>query len=385
MLVEKTRICSKEEDPVNLLIKGDNLKVLQDLLDMGWEERVDCVVIDPPYNTKMTFEHYSDKMVSSEWLEFMRERLLLLRKLMAKTGTLWVIIGDHECHYLKVMMDEVFGRNNFIADCVWKRMAGAHNHTKYISKTTDHILVYAKTKANVRIRNLERTEKMDAQYKNPDNDPRGPWKPDAITAALMGSQGDSYHSKGGKSDFVYEIIAPNGEKMLPPPGRCWRYAKSRMMEMMKSGRVTFTKNGKPVSKTFLSEVRDGKVATTIWSSEEFGTNAKAKQEILDLFEDASVFQTPKPERLIERILTMAGKKGDVVLDCFAGSGTTLAVAHKMQRAYIGVEMGDHCQTLCLERLRKVIAGEQGGVSKDVGWKGGGGVKYFHHVSSPERS
>lgn len=375
MLVQKEKVGS---DSRNMIVKGDNIQVLKDLVTMGLKEQVDCIVIDPPYNVRSTFEHYVDNKDSSDWLTFMRERLDICKDLMSKHGTLWVIISDHECHYLKVMLDDLFGRKNFVADCAWQKMVSTHNHTKYLSKSYDHVLVYAKDKTSLKIRGFKRSSKMNAAYKNPDNDPKGPWKLEGITAPLLGMGGKEYRESNGKEDFVYEIQQPDGTVIFPKQGRCWKTKKEEMDKLIAEGRVCFSKNGIPRMKVYLSDVRQEKVPCTFWPGAEFGTNSNAKKEVQRLFGEHHIFQTPKPERLLERILTMATDEGSMVLDCFAGSGTTLAVAHKMKRRYIGIEIGDHCETLCVHRLKKVIEGEQGGISALVDWKGGGGYVYYTH-------
>jgi adenine-specific DNA-methyltransferase len=375
MLVEKETVGNNESH--NMLVKGDNVKVLRDLLNEGLAGKIDCMVIDPPYNVRSTFEHYVDNKDSSEWIGFMRERLDLAKQLISKHGTLWVIISDHECHYLKVMLDDLFGRKNFIADCAWQKMPSTHNHTKYLSKSYDHVLVYGKDKTSVKIRGFKRSDKMNAAYKNPDNDPKGPWKLEGITAPLLGMGGSEYKENNGKENFVYEIQQPGSAKgIFPIQGRCWKTKKEEMDKLISDGKVCFSKNGIPRMKVYLSDVRQEKVPGTFWPGDEFGTNSKAKKEVQRLFGEHHVFQTPKPERLLERILTMATDEGSMVLDCFAGSGTTMAVAHKMRRRYIGIEIGDQCETLCAQRLKKVIEGEQGGISTLVDWKGGGGFTYY---------
>lgn len=357
------------------IIHGDNKHVMNHLASHGWESSIDCVIIDPPYNVKTTFKHYKDRESSDAWLSDITSTIQIIRRLLKQSGTLWVIISDHECHYLKVALDGIFGRQNFIADCAWQKMISLHNHTKYISKSYDHVLVYAKSKEHVRIRHFDRTPSMDKPYKNPDNDPRGPWKYESFTAPLLGAHGDSYPDSGGKPQFIYPIKGTSGRDIWPASGRCWKTHQSRAEEMRQEGTLHVT--DKTVrQKVFLSDVRGGKTPSTFWDGATFGTNSNAKKEIVSLFGEHNIFQTPKPEELIRRIVTMATDKKQVVLDCYLGSGTTTAVCHKMERRYIGIEIGDHCKTHCIPRLIKVIGGEQGGVSKSVEWKGGGGFAEY---------
>jgi adenine-specific DNA-methyltransferase len=358
----------------NMVIKGDNLKVLKDLLDMGWSEKIECSIIDPSYD-------YDDH---TKWLANLRELFVLIKQILTKGGTLWILVNDRECHYLKIVLDDIFGRTNFLADCAWQNTnpdeTPSDSRVPYttISNVYDHVLVYCKSKTRTKIRDFERTEIMNSRYTNPDNDSRGRWKSSPLSVPLMGSHGSSFHSNGGHSDFIYSLKAPSGKKILPPPGRCWRCRQEKIEDMVRDNRIIYSKNEIPRYKVFLSEVRKGKVPGTFWPGDEFGTTSEAEKEVQCLFGgEHHTFQTPRPERLLERILTMATDEGSMVLDCFAGSGTTMAVAHKMRRRYIGIDIGDQCETLCVQRLKKVIEGEQGGISTLVDWKGGGGFEFYN--------
>jgi adenine-specific DNA-methyltransferase len=353
----------------NLLIHGDNLIVLKEL-EKDYTGKVKCVYIDPPYNTRKKLIHYNDKFGHSEWLNMMRPRLEILRRLLRDDGSIWISIDDDECHYLKVLCDEIFGRKNFIANVIWQKKCAAQNDARYLSDTHDHILVYAKdaSSANARKWLLPRTEEMDARYKNPDDDPRGPWMSGDLSVKSYSAACD------------YPIKTPSGRVVQPPAGGCWRVSKIRFRELIADNRILFGKDGSnvPSIKRFLSEVQQGTVAKTIWLRDEVGDNKKANREV-KVFNSNEVFQTPKPERLLQRILHLATDPGDIVLDCFAGSGTTGAVAHKMGRRWIMVELGDHCHTHIVPRLQQVIDGtDQGGISKDVEWTGGGGYRYIHN-------
>ena len=354
----------------NMLIHGDNLLALK-ALEQDYAGQVKCIYIDPPYNTGNAFEHYDDGVEHSIWLSLMRERLVLLRNLLSDDGSIWISIDADESHYLKVLCDEIFGRRNFIDEVIWQRSYAPINLKKTLSRSHDTILVYAKNKSDKY--ELNKLPRGDAEnrYKNIDNDPRGPWTSGPIQA------GPRTESR------VYEIITPSGRRVLPPPQYCWRVSKEKFDEMVADNRIYFGPNGDnvPRIKRFLSEVKDGMVATTLWLREDAGDNQEGKKEIKELFED-SVFDTPKPERLIERVLTLGSNEGDIVLDSFLGSGTTAAVAQKMGRRYIGVEMGNHAYTHCAVRLKKVIDGtDQGGISKAQNWKGGGGFRFYELAPS----
>lgn len=356
--------------PGNMLIHGDNLLALRSLVDT-FENQVKCIYIDPPYNTGNAFTHYDDGLEHSIWLSLMRERLTLLQKLLKPEGTIWISIDADESHYLKVLCDEVFGRRNFVDEVIWQRSFAPINLKKTISRCHDTILVYTKDRTDsFELNKLPRSEEADSRFSNPDNDPRGPWTSGPIQA------GPRTESR------VYEIKTPSGRKVLPPPQYCWRVSKEKFEEMVADNRIYFGPGGDnvPRIKRFLSEVRDGIVAMSLWLREDAGDNQEGKKEIKNLF-DTEVFDTPKPERLIERILTLGSDPGDIVLDSFLGSGTTAAVAHKMGRRWIGVEFGDHAYTHCVVRMRKVIEGEQGGISKSVNWQGGGGFKFYELAPS----
>ena len=354
----------------NRLIKGDNLLALK-ALEAEFAGKVKCVFIDPPYNTGSAFTHYDDGLEHSIWLGLMRDRLEIIRRLMADDGSLWITIDDNEAHYLKVLCDEVFGRNNFVANAIWQKKYSPQNDAKWLSDNHDHIIIFAKNKLIWRPNLLPRSEEMDSRYKNPDNDPRGPWKPADFSVKTYSSASD------------YPITTPSGRVVNPPKSRCWSSSEERFKVLVADNRVWFgeTGNNVPSIKKFLTEVKDGSTSMTIWTYEEVGHNQDAKKEIKE-FNDVSVFDTPKPEKLLQRILTLATKPSDFVLDSFSGSGTTGAVAHKMGRKWIMVELGEHCHTHIQPRLQKVCDGtDQGGISKAVNWQGGGGFKYYYMAPS----
>lgn len=403
----------------NMLIQGDNLHALKALLPY-YAGKVKCIYIDPPYNTRSAFEHYDDNLEHTRWLSMMYPRLELLRDFLSEDGSIWVSCDDNEGHYLKVIMDEVFGRRNFLADVSWQRTYSTRNDAKGIVTEVEHVLSYAKNEGWMPNK-LPRTAAMDAKYKNPDNDV-APWRSDNPFAA------DANTHQG----MVYAIQHPITGKMLYPSiGAHWRYSQDIMLNIMNGWcpyklqdlhdareraavcgvsekevrqgvlgivlaepleeasakaravyergqwpRFYFTKGGKGgiARKTYLDNV-GGKLPTNFWPYAETGHTDEAKKEILALFGN-DVFATPKPERLILRILHIATTPRDLVLDSFLGSGTTAAAAHKMGRRYIGIEMGEHALTHCVPRLRKVIEGEQGGISEAVNWKGGGGFRFY---------
>lgn len=352
------------EQSENMIIKGDNLEALQALLPY-YKGQVKCIYIDPPYNTGGAFEHYDDNLEHSQWLSLIYPRLELLRELLSEDGSIWISIDDDECHYLKVICDEVFGRKNFINNVIWQKKFSPQNDAKWLSDNHDHILCYAKNKEVWRPNLLPRTEEMNARYRNPDNDPRGAWTSGDLSVRT--------YSKA----YDYPIITPSGKVVNPPAGRCWRIGKEGMDNLIKDNRIWFGDKGDntPRLKRFLTDVKQGMTALTIWTHVEVGHNQEARQEVKN-FNIENVFATPKPERLIQRILTLSTNESDLVLDSFLGSGTTCAVAQKMGRRYIGIEMGEHAITHCVPRMKAVIDGEQGGISKAINWNGGGGYTFY---------
>lgn len=354
----------------NKLIFGDNLLALK-ALEQDYAGKVKCVYIDPPYNTGSAFEHYDDGLEHSLWLSLMRERLFLLRTLLADEGSIWISIDDNECHYLKVLMDEVFGRKNFISTAIWQKKYAAKADSRLLSESHDFILAYAKSIELVNLNRLEKTEKQTSRYTNRDNDPRGPWK-----------AGDTLRNEV-RDYAVFPVKLPSGREVWPSEGTSWRYTKEKFAELIAENRIWFGVKGdaRPAIKRFISDVSSTIPSTTIWAYDEVGHNDSAKKESKALF-GSKLFGTPKPEKLIQRVVHLATNPGDLVLDSFLGSGTTAAVAHKMGRRWIGIELGDHCHTHCIPRLQKVIDGEDlGGITKAADWKGGGGFRYYQLAPS----
>ena len=360
----------------NVLIHGDNLLALK-ALEADYAGKVKCVFIDPPYNTGSAFTHYDDGVEHSIWLGLMRNRLEIIHRLMSDDGSLWITIDDDESHYLKVLCDEIFGRQNFVANVVWEKVYTPKSNGRGLSSDHDHILVFSKSPSWFERgwNPVPRNEEQQDRFKNPDNDPDGPWR----TYPLDVRTEDSAR----REKYRYEVILPSGRSVKPPAGRHWALPKDEFEKRRKAGEIYFGKNGDaaPTRKVYLKDAKKGVIARTWWTYKEVGGNQDAKREILNLFGDSG-FITPKPEMLLHRVLTIASNEGDLVLDSFAGSGTTGAVAHKMGRRWIMVELGDHCSTHIAPRLKKVIdGGDQGGVSKTVDWMGGGGFRYYELAPS----
>lgn len=357
----------------NMLIHGDNLLALKSL-EVRFAGQVKCIYIDPPYNTGYAFEHYDDNLEHSQWLNLMRPRLEILRNLLSDDGSIWISIDDDEQAYLKVLCDEIFGRKNYLVSIVWQKRTSPDMRA-ILSDGHEYILVYCKNREIIKNQNvfnrIPLTEEQASSYKNPDNDPRGPWTSTDFTAP------------GFRPNQMYEITTPSGLKVTPPPGRCWKNLFDIFKKYYDEGRLWFGEKGDgvPRQKNYLAENK-GTTAWTWWTNKEVGHSQEGKKESVALFDEKAFSTPPKPERLIERIIHIASNPGDLVLDSFLGSGTTAAVAHKMGRRWIGIEMGDHAYTHCKVRLDKVINGEdRGGITKAVKWKGGGGYTFYELAPS----
>lgn len=355
----------------NLLIRGDALNALTSLARIPEFQReylgkVKLAYLDPPFNTQQAFEQYDDALEHSVWLTMMRDRLVQIKRLLAADGSVWAHCDDSEQAYLKVLMDEVFGRDAFVATVVWQKRYSRDNRPA-IGTVHDFILVYAPSGTDWKFhRNL--LPPSVGRYQNPDNDARGPWQ----SIALQAQAGHATASQ------FYTIVTPSGRAVDPPPGRCWSLTKERFEDLVADGRVWFGPNGdrRPRRKVYESEERKGLVPWTWWPHAEVGHNDESKKEILSLFPGTEPFGTPKPERLMARIIQIASSVGDVVLDCFLGSGTTAAVAHKLGRRWVGVERSaDTLTKYAVPRLEKVVAGDDpGGITEAVAWRGGGGFR-----------
>lgn len=370
LLEEVPELGYGDKNTENMVVQGDNLDALKALLPF-YAGQVKCIYIDPPYNTGSRFTsdgktlQYDDNLEHSTWLSMMQPRLELLKEFLREDGSIWISLDDTEQAYCKVLCDEIFGRQNFVCNVIWQKKYAPANDAKWLSDNHDFIMVYAKNKTIWRPNLLPRSDEMNARYKNPDNDPRGPWKAGDLSVKTYTANCD------------YPIKTPTGRIVTPPESRCWGVSKERFEELQRDNRIWFgpTGNNVPAIKRFLSDVKQGSTSLTVWPYTEVGHNQDAKKEVKE-FNSNDVFATPKPERLIERVLILASNPGDLVLDSFLGSGTTAAVAQKMGRRYIGIEMGNHAVTHCVPRLKAVVDGEQGGISKFVNWQGGGGFRFY---------
>ncbi len=339
----------------NYLIKGNNLIALHSL-KKKFAKQVKCIYIDPPYNTGNDSFNYNDNFNHSSWLVFMKNRLEAAREFLSDDGVIFVQCDDNEQAYLKVLMDEIFLRENFVASIIWKQFHSVKNDATNFSKNIEYILCYCKNFS----KNLISNEPFDKSNLYKLKDENGFYKLDPVWA------------KSGNNFSPYTFL--NGKTWSPPSGTFWRYSIGTLKDMEQNNRIVF--NGKnPMAKRYLSEVAEGRKSSTFWDGSEVGYNLNGDAEIKQLFNGNKVFNNPKPEALISRILEIATNENDLVLDFFAGSGTTCAVAHKMKRRYIGIEQMDYIETITKERLKKVIEGEQGGISKKCDFKGGGSFVY----------
>jgi len=357
----------------NLLVQGENTAVL-DELRAELTGAVRCIYIDPPYNNRERYTHYDDDVHHDAWLAGLEERLLRLHALLREDGSLWISIDDTGMHYLKVLADGIFGRANFVTTVVWEHRTSRENR-RVFSNNHEYLLVYARSAERFKAtRNaVAAGPEVLARYKNPDNDPRGPWQSVSATA-------QAGHATPAQ---FYELVAPNGRLHRPPKGRCWVYSQPRMYEAVERKEIWFGRNGDgvPRLKRFLALGNQGLTPETLWTADSAGTTRDAKRHLLDLFPYESVFETPKPERLMRRVLEIATDPGDLVLDPYLGSGTTSAAAHKLGRRWIGIEQGQHAVTHCAQRMWMVVDGERGGISTDVNWAGGGGLDFYRDASS----
>lgn len=365
-------------DSKNILIKGNNKDILPELVG-EFGGKVKCVYIDPPYNNGDSYHYYNDNISETSWLKDISYVLMYLKMLLTKDGSIWISIDDSEMAYLKVAADKVLGRENFAGTIVWQQRKTRENRAVF-SCNHEYILVYAKDiKKFKKSRNLLPVGEdfINSKYKNPDNDPRGPWQ--SISASVQAGH-------AVPSQF-YTIVSPAGIEFNPPKGRCWAYNEERMKKEIANGNIWFGLEGlnAPRIKKFLSTAKIGLTPQTLWAGDDFGTTDSAKKHLLSLFpHQEKVFDTPKPEELIRQILEIATNEGDLVLDSYLGSGTTLAVAHKLKRNYIGIEIGEQMTELVVNRLKSVIMGEKGGISDISNWQGGGNFAYFIFDKTQEK-
>lgn len=363
----------------NMLIQGDNLLALK-ALESEYLGIIKCICIDPPYNTGNAFEHYEDGLEHSLWLSLMRDRLQLLYRLLSDDGSLWIIIDDNEGHYLKVMCDEIFGRKNFVANVIWEKADSPRMDAKYFSSRHDHILVYAKDITQFELGRVLRNggEVPDHYDKVTDDGRRYYLKP----LRAMGADGH----RAARPTMYFEITAPDGSEVFPKnkdgSDSRWRWGQERVTQDFDRLEFLETKNGWSIYFRIYAEGNTHQPPETIWRHDEVGSNRTSKSEVKKLPFTGAIFDTPKPERLIRRILDISTEPGDVVLDSFAGSGTAGAVAHKMNRRWIMVELGDHAETHIHPRIRAVVDGsDNGGISSEIEWKGGGGFRYYRLAPS----
>ena len=360
----------------NMLIHGDNMIALK-ALQQDYYERIKCIYIDPPYNTGTAFQQYDDSIEHSIWLSLMRDRLRLLHSLLSENGIIWISIDDNEAHYLKIVCDEIFGRTNFIADVAWEKADSPRMDAKLFSTRYDHTLVFAKNIDLVRIKRVVSSEIPEHYNKVSEDGRRYYLKP----LRYMGNA----DSRKDRPNLYFSITAPDGSKVFPiksdgSDGR-WRWSKEKVENNPDLIEWVKGRSGWSAYYRIFSEEESERPPETIWTFKDAGSNRVAKAEIKALFNNANAFDTPKPEKLIKYILDLCTDEDDLFLDSFLGSGTSVAVAHKMNRRYIGIEMGEHAYTLCKVRLDKVIDGEQGGISKEVDWRGGGGYHFYELAPS----
>ena len=356
-------------DTDNLIIKGNNLVALHSL-KKRFAGKVKLIFIDPPYNTGSDSFGYNDNFNHSSWLTFIKNRLQVAKQLLAGNGSIWITLDDSESHYMKVLADEVFGRENFIVDITWEKSDSPKMDSKLFSSRSDHLLVYAKNKETVAINRLM-VKEIPSHYNKVDEH-GNPYYLKPLRA--MGV--DGYREL--RPTMYFGITAPDGTVVYPKnaddsDGR-WRWGETTVNK--RKDILEFVKGSRGWSVYFRTyfDNATGIPPETIWKNDEVGTNRTSKKEAKDLLGSDAV-GTPKPEKLIQRIIQIGSNEGDLVLDFFMGSATTQAVAHKMNRKYIGIEQMDYIETVSVERLKKVIAGEQGGISKDVNWQGGGSFVY----------
>jgi len=352
----------------NVLAVGDGLDALEALRATSvLSDGIRAVYIDPPFNTQKTFNQYGDSMATPMWLSMMRDRLAALKPLLREDASVWLHLDDSEVHRARVVMDEVFGDAAFVASVVWQKRTTRDSRAAF-SNNHDTILVYAP--AGPRTWKLSRNllAKDEARLRNRDDDPRGPWSDAPFTAP------------GYRKAQQYDIVTPTGTTVRPPRGRSWYATEQTYLDLLAEDRIWFPKGGAgmPRIKLFAHQLR-GLVPFTVWGSADVGTNDDAKRHLLELFPDRPVFDTPKPEELLERIIHIASNPGELIVDLFAGSGTTAAAAHKMRRRWVTVER--NTQTVLdftLPRLQQVVSGEdRGGITSQVAWTGGGSFEVLH--------
>lgn len=358
-----------------MLIQGDNLLALKALMPF-YRGKVKCIYIDPPYNTQSAFEHYDDKLEHSQWLSTMHPRLVLLRELLADSGSIWVSIDDREGHYLKVLMDEVFGRENFCATFIWQKVDSPNDNKVPITPDHEFVLCYEK-RADAAGFKKKNDNSLVAAYGQVDEHGR------RCRDRLLKKNGKS-SLREDRPTMHYPLAAPDGTEVYPihDDGRDarWSHSFEGVEQARIEGRLIWKQRNKdglfvwvPYIREFAPEVPQRPHPTILLDVK---TSRQAKAHQREVLPTAPAFETVKPEQLMQRVFEIASEPGDLVLDSFLGSGTTAAAAHKLSRRYIGIEMGEHARSHCLPRLLQVIRGEPGGISEAVGWEGGGGFRFY---------
>lgn len=366
ILIENPEYSFGDSDSGNMLIHGDNLLALK-AIEAEYAGQVKCIYIDPPYNTGNAFEHYDDGVEHSLWLKLIMDRMIVLRNLLSDDGSIWITLDENEVHYFKVACDELFGRKCFVTTVIWKTTDNSNNNVTQFSLDHNHILIYGK-KEGWKPKFIDDPSKRK-HFKNPDNDPKGPW-----------FDGNPVNNPGLRPNLQFNITTPSG-KVIKHPANGWRWSMDTINEKLETGELRFSADEtRLIRRTYLNDM-EGLPPSSLWVDiEDTGHNRQAKYELKNLFPEVAVtslLRTPKPEKLIRKVLELSSESGDLVLDSFLGSGTTAAVAHKMGRRWIGVELGEHAKTHCYPRLKMVAQGkDQGGISKAVNWKGGGGFRFY---------
>ena len=356
----ESTVADFDEDKDNLIIKGNNLLSLH-AIKKKYACKVKVIYIDPPYNTGNDDFNYNDKFNHSAWLTFMKNRIEIARDLLSEEGTIWINFDDNENGYINLLMDSIFNRNNYISNVIWNHTKQSKNDERFFSRHYNHLIVYAKNKDFLPNFKAERTEKDNKAYKNPDNDPKGMWRSGDVRSPNL------------RQTMKYSITSPSGN-IIQSPDNGWRWSKETLEKKITSGEIIFKNDGSGIIRKIYLSDQEGRTPENLWYGEDSGTTRESNSEIKALFEK-KVFSTPKPERLLKKILAIATDESDLVLDFFMGSATTQAVAMKMNRRFIGIEQIDYINEVSVSRLQKVIAGEQGGISKDVNWLGGGSFVY----------
>ena len=356
----ESTVADFDEDKDNLIIKGNNLLSLH-AIKKKYACKVKVIYIDPPYNTGNDDFNYNDKFNHSAWLTFMKNRIEIARDLLSEEGTIWINFDDNENGYINLLMDSIFNRNNYISNVIWNHTKQSKNDERFFSRHYNHLIVYAKNKDFLPNFKAERTEKDNKAYKNPDNDPKGMWRSGDVRSPNL------------RQTMKYSITSPSGN-IIQSPDNGWRWSKETLEKKITSGEIIFKNDGSGIIRKIYLSDQEGRTPENLWYGEDSGTTRESNSEIKALFEK-KVFSTPKPERLLKKILAITTDESDLVLDFFMGSASTQAVAMKMNRRFIGIEQMDYINEVSVSRLQKVIAGEQGGISKDVNWLGGGSFVY----------